>query len=380
MMQPFGSAQGDFYLRFYRPQIAARPEEFEEVTDERFRKIVIETCKEVIAERAEPTPYTILVNYVDPVLAKQGLFGTLNTGLDIKTVLEESVGRDFILMDAKIGGTSGKLWWFKDSVFVARLKEVPLTERVERTVENTLRASGKVTFTEVWDAVSREFPNSLTSDSMSILEALHAYARKVDKGYWMLRDEVKQRIRAHSEIIALLAAIGRSRGYHIWIGSPEQATEAGGLAGPVTLRNLVTYKPVRLANVQNLKDVLLMDLLWIKDGAVETAFEVESTTTMTSGLQRGSNLPATVQKVMVLPEERKSDFDRKMMSPLFFQAFSGQNWKLLFFDLFRNRYSADGAQTRIEDIFGELAGQSPKSDRPASDQNSFDFSAQDQSQ
>jgi hypothetical protein len=48
----------------------------EEITEERFRRVVIETCREVIAERAEPTPYTILVNYVDPVLARQGVFGT----------------------------------------------------------------------------------------------------------------------------------------------------------------------------------------------------------------------------------------------------------------------------------------------------------------
>jgi 16S rRNA G966 N2-methylase RsmD len=373
MIQPFGSAQGDFYLRFFKPPVTTKPEQFEEVTDDRFRKIVIETCKEVIAERAEPTPYTILVNYVDPVLAKNGLFGTLNTGLDVKTVLEESVGNDFVLVDAKIGGTSGKLWWFKDSVFAARLKEVPLTERVERTVENTLRTSGKVTFTEVWDAVSREFPNSLTSDSTSISEALHAYARKVDKGYWMLRDEVRQRIRAHSELIALLAMIGRSRGYHVWIGSPEQATEAGGLAGQVALRSLVTYKPSSLEKVTNLKDVLLMDLLWIKDGAVDTAFEVESTTTMTSGLQRGSNLPVDVRKVMVLPEERKSDFDRKMQSPLFLQAFAGQNWSLLFFDRFRNSYLADGNKTRIEEIFGEPTGSSLKSNVDRSNQSTFGF-------
>ncbi|MFZ1087001.1 MAG: hypothetical protein WAN35_18715, partial [Terracidiphilus sp.] len=318
-------------------------------------------------------PYTILVNYIDPVLAKNGLFGTLNTGLDVKTVLEESVGNDFILVDAKIGGTSGKLWWFKDSIFVARLKEVPLTERVERTVENTLRTSGKVTFTEVWDAVSREFPNSLTSDSTSISEALQAYARKVDKGYWMLRDEVKQRIRAHSELIALLAMIGRSRGYHVWIGTPEQATEAGGLAGQVALRSLVTYKPNSLEKVTNLKDVLLMDLLWIKDGAVDTAFEVESTTTMTSGLQRGSNLPVEVRKVMVLPEERKSDFDRKMQSPLFLQAFAGQNWNLLFFDKFRNKYSTEGNKTRIEDIFGDSTSPSLKRNIDPSNQGTFGF-------
>ena len=41
MLQPFGSAQGDFYLRFYKPPAkvtAAQPEEIDEV---RFEKIVV---------------------------------------------------------------------------------------------------------------------------------------------------------------------------------------------------------------------------------------------------------------------------------------------------------------------------------------------------
>ena len=106
----------------------------EEVSEDRFRRIVIETCREVIASRAAPTPYTILINQVDPVLAKRGLFGPLKSGLDVKTVLEESVGKEFDLLEAKLGSASGKLWWFADKTFAARLEAVPLTERVEETV------------------------------------------------------------------------------------------------------------------------------------------------------------------------------------------------------------------------------------------------------
>src|SRR5260221_10498007 len=212
MIQPFGSAQGDFYLRFHKPR-AKSAQKMEEITEERFKRVVIETCKEVIAERAEPTPYTILVNYVDPVLARQGFFGTLHTGLDVKTVLEEALGKEFELQDAKLGGASGKLWWFKDNTFVARLREVPLSERVEKTVFRVLQDKARVNFTEVWDAVSREFPNSLTSDTTSIKQALETYARKVgNMGEWMLREEIRQRIRSHSELIALLAKIGRAEG------------------------------------------------------------------------------------------------------------------------------------------------------------------------
>ncbi len=115
MLQPFGSAQGDFYLRFLKTARPARP--MEEISEERFRRIVIETCREVIASRAEPTPYTILLNQVDPVLARRGLFGALQTGLDVKTVLEDSLGHEFVLVEAKLGAASGKLWWFADKAF-----------------------------------------------------------------------------------------------------------------------------------------------------------------------------------------------------------------------------------------------------------------------
>jgi 16S rRNA G966 N2-methylase RsmD len=372
MVQPFGSAQGDFYLRFHKPHVKSA-QKMEEISEERFRRVVIETCKEVIAERAEPTPYTILVNYVDPVLARQGFFGTLHSGLDVKTVLEESLGKEFELQDAKMGSASGKLWWFKDPTFIARLREVPLSERVEQTVFRVLQDKARVSFTEVWDAVSREFPNSLTSDTTSIKQALETYARKVgSQGEWMLREEIKQRIRAHSEIIGLLAKIGKAQGFDIWVGNPEQGAIADGLAGGVPLSTLVTSRPTKVAGVTNLKDVLLMDLLWLKDGAVYAAFEVESTTTMTSALQRGSNLLAGVLKVMVLPEERKVDYDRKMQSPMFRDFFAAQGWQLLFFDKFREAFGKTKELTSIKELFGKMSKE-PMSVVPVAKQQRLSF-------
>ena len=372
MIQPFGSAQGDFYLRFRKPK-AKSSHKMEEITEERFRRLVIETCREVIAERAEPTPYTILVNYVDPVLARQGFFGTLHSGLDVKTVLEQSLGKEFELQSAKIGSASGKLWWFKDPLFVARLREVPLSERVEKTVFRVLQDKARVTFTEVWDAVSREFPNSLTSDTTSIKQALETYARKVGSGgEWMLREEIRQSVRSHSELIALLAMIGKEQGFDIWVGKPEQGAVADGLASGVRLATLVTSRPTKIMGVTNLKDVLLMDLLWIKHGAVYAAFEVESTTTMTSALQRGSNLPAGVMKVMVLPEERKVDFDRKMQSPMFRDFFAAQGWQLLFFDKFPEAFSKGKVSTSIDELFGKMSKE-PVSAAPVEKQQRLIF-------
>lgn len=381
MLQPFGSAQGDFYLRFTKPADGAR-RAMEEVSEERFRRIVLDTCEDVIARRAEPTPYTILINQVDPVLAKRGLFGELQTGLDVQNVLKESEGSIFRLVPAKLGGAEGALWWFTaETLKRLRLNAAPLTERVEGTVYRCLSQQGRVTFTDVWDAVSREFPNSLTSDSTSIKEALESYGTKVSGGYWMLKPEVRLAVTAHSEMIAYLAKIGRERGYEIWIGQREQRDEfSSGVAQTTNLRELVTVKkPPKLEGVDNVTDVLLMDLLWLAESKVIHAFEVESTTAMTSGLQRGSNLPKTTPKIMVIPEDRENDFKRKMESPLFSEHFSKDGWELLFFGALREGFSRTKAKTPIESLCGKKKSarpHAPENERFAETQNLFLFGAE----
>lgn len=97
LLQPFGSAQGDFYLRFYKPKFEFLISEKEAISEMRFEKIVVETTKRIIAERGEPTPYTIIINAIDPELAKQGFFSELNTGLDIKTVLQKHLDRKSVV-------------------------------------------------------------------------------------------------------------------------------------------------------------------------------------------------------------------------------------------------------------------------------------------
>jgi hypothetical protein len=168
------------------------------------------------------------------------------------------------------------------------------------------------------------------------------------------------RLDSHSEMIALLAVIGKKRGYDIWIGRNEQARGAAGFAPVEKLRELVTTKAARLDGVTNLRAVQDMDLLWLKGGSVITAFEVECTTTMTSGLQRGSNLPANVPKVMVLPEEREADLERKMQSPLFRQHFEGESWRLLYFDAFREAYAKKREKTELEPLLGVKRPGKPK--------------------
>ncbi len=121
--------------------------------------------------------------------------------------------------------------------------------------------------------------------------------------------------------------------------------------------------------------VLDMDLLWLKGKQVAHAFEVESTTTMTSGLQRGSNLPADVPKTMAIPEERERDHQRKMQSPLFSEHFAKDNWNLLFFDAFREAFSKNKTRTSFESLFGKKKEGQLKMEQRADRQSLLQFDA-----
>ena len=232
MLQPFGSAQGDFYLRFHKKGKAAGVHAPATQDDARFEKIVVETTKAILAERGEPTSYTFIINKIDPELARQGFFSSLATGLDVKTVLKAHLGQEFELVPAVSGGVAGELWWFRDPSIIPH-PEIPLSERVEATVLRQLHAKGNVEFTDVWEAVSTEFPNSMTPDTTSILEALKAYARPASGkgGRWLLQPEVRDRENQHNEVLAAIADIGAVWGYEVWIGKKEQAAVVAGAAG-----------------------------------------------------------------------------------------------------------------------------------------------------
>lgn len=339
LLQPFGSAQGDFYLRFYKPKIDEAVTKPEEIDEKRFEKIVVDTTVRLLADRAEETPYTHIINFIDPVLAKHGYFSSIDTGLDIKKVLQNHLEKEFILVHSTIGEARGQLWWLREPNKHIKY-DIPLSERVEETVYRQLSSRGKATFTQVWDAVSTLFPNSLTSDSSSILEALKQYARQVPGwgGFWMLKPEYAARKSQHNEVLALLADVGKALGFKIWVGKKEQSERADGLAGSKKLSECVTTHLNSITNAENKKVIEQIDLLWIKNNKIAGSFEVEFSTSMTSGLVRGSNVEPSVPKYLVIPEERDEQFKRKYKSPMFAERFQKDNWHVLYFDSIRHHF------------------------------------------
>jgi len=356
LLQPFGSAQGDFYLRFHKPNLGEKSYEPEAIDALRFGKIVMDTTVRILAERGEPTPYTIIINAIDPELVKRGFFSELDSGLDVKTVLEKKIDKDFVLVDAKMGDTAGKLWWFKNPNLVPHLEKIPLSERVEKTVLAKLQQKGKVTFTDIWEAVSMAFPNSLTSDQTSIKEALEVYANPIQEGFWLIKPNFqKDKVeKEHSTIIAILAEIGQQNGFDIYIGKNEQnhTISSDYVEKSGKLGQYVSYKNVyKLDNIKNPDVVDDIDVLWIKDDKIEYLFEVECTTSMTSALERGSNVEPSVKKVMLFPNDREVQYKRKMRSPMFKERYINDNWNFILFNSLISTRFPKKKNVNIEELF-----------------------------
>ncbi|MCX6153346.1 MAG: DNA methyltransferase [Candidatus Kapabacteria bacterium] len=354
LLQPFGSAQGDFYLRFHKPDFGKKGFKPELIDELRFEKIVIETTTKILAERGEPTPYTIIINAIDPELTKQGYFSELDTGLDSEAVLKKHLNDEFCLVEGKLGASTGKLWWFQKPNMVPHLEKIPLSERVEQTVLRQLQSKGKVTFTDIWEAVSIAFPNSLTSDQSNIKNTLEDYARPVSEGIWMIKSNFIPGTveKEHTTIMAMIAEIGKIKGFKIYIGKVEQTHKIDSkLVNKEFLKDYMDYPNLfHIKNSKNIDVVDDIDVLWIKDDKIEFVFEVESTTSMTSALQRGSNIDAMVPKIMLFPSDRFKQFERKMKTPMFFERYYSDNWK---FVIFEELYKAWNKK-RIELILDEI--------------------------
>jgi DNA modification methylase len=354
LLQPFGSAQGDFYLRFHKPDIGEEGFKPELIDELRFEKIVIETTTKILAERGEPTPYTIIINAIDPELTKQGFFSELETGLDSEDVLKAHLGHEFCLVIGKLGQTAGKLWWFTNPNMVPHLESVPLTERVEQTVLRQLQSKGRVSFTDIWEAVSIAFPNSLTSDQSSIKNSLEDFARPVKGGDWLIKSNFRPGVveKDHTTMIALLSEIGKKLEYKIYIGKVEQSHKIDTpFVKKESLSDYLDYPNlIHLKNAQNIDIVDDIDLLWVNDDRIEYIFEVESTTSMTSALQRGSNVENDVKKIMLFPSDRLKQFERKMKAPMFNERFIGDNWQFILFEDFLKAWTKKKTKLVIDEI------------------------------
>jgi hypothetical protein len=126
---------------------------------------------------------------------------------------------------------------------------------------------------------------------------------------------------SHLRIQLMLAKIGARFKYNVWIASNDRNKVVDGeRLGDYSIPELPIFNGVGPKSQQMIE---LIDVLWLKGQKIIAAFEVESTTSIFSGLLRMSDLQLALQNIffpiyIVVPEQR-SKAVREQLSRLTFQ-------------------------------------------------------------
>jgi len=316
-LQPYGSAVGDYYIRFRKPE---RERELGEEKGDRnkYRHVVLEAAKKIIARRGEPTPIGFILNGIIPELDRQGVFFVDKRGSKgIEEVLKDRLNIDFVLAPIvdKTGSVVGQGWWFKEPSSIPYLETVPLSERVEKVVINMLNDRVKLPFDDVLQEVFITFPNALTPNTQSVREVLEEYASRTPDKQWMLKPKFKERISQHDEIVKDLAELGKRFCF-------EVHADIDGYR-----MNSFPFE------VENEGRVTKIDVVWFSGKRVMAEFEVENTTSITEAIVRGGNIKEeSILRTLVVPEERNRLLRRKVLEPILREQIVKYGWRCLSYE------------------------------------------------
>ncbi|PYI94366.1 MAG: hypothetical protein DME97_02605 [Verrucomicrobia bacterium] len=124
----------------------------------------------------------------------------------------------------------------------------------------------------------------------------------------------------HTEIQHALLTLGQEMGFEVWVARNDRSkTWEGTTLG--SLPNMVSVLPTQFNEATN-RTIELIDVLWLRGNSIVAAFEVESTTSVYSGLLRMSDLLAlqpnlAIDLFLVAPEERKDKVEAELLRPTF---------------------------------------------------------------
>ncbi len=124
----------------------------------------------------------------------------------------------------------------------------------------------------------------------------------------------------HTEIQHALLALGAEMGFDIWVARNDRSKIWDGVALG-TLGGIVEVLPTQFNEATN-RTIELIDVLWLKGNSIVAAFEVESTTSVYSGLLRMSDLLAlqpnlAIDLFLVAPDDRREKVESELLRPTF---------------------------------------------------------------
>jgi DNA modification methylase len=320
LLAPYGSAVGDYYLRFYKPKKTTPVVFNESLADpSQFETIVVESVKGIIAERGEPVTYNDILKGIYPTLDKYGYL-LIAKPEKIDEIIAKHRDIEFVFL-------KGKGWWLKNPAkYLVGI--IPLNERVEQVVIQTLRRKNKVSLDEVLQDLFLTFQNGLTPNPPMVTSVLSEYATRAKDGKWKLKPSVEARENEHSKMIYVLSLIGAKLGYDIFSGHPTAVYESKQVVDIAGYHDITTLKGVLPDSIQKIRQI---DVVWHKDKKIHSIFEVENSTGITESLVRAANIPYSINRYIVLPEERDALLQSRMKEPMLTEHFNEGNWKIIFY-------------------------------------------------
>lgn len=320
---PYGTTGSDFYIRCVKQHSV----DFSNDRSEQNHFILNKTIQ-IVAERAEPTPFSFLINGLLPEMLEAGYFRPDEPAKELHAILDKHVGGNEIFFTTKNSNGAGDYWWFNNPRAHINHPDLPLSERVQEAIISLLRRKISVKLNDVVAELFKKYPNGLTPDPKNIKSILEKFARPIS-GKWKLKEDILQEATKHTDIISKICNIGKKASYSIYVGKREQPEiiEQGFL-----LKNLCDCTDLRVLSLgledEQLKRIEMIDALWINGNNIECIFEVENSTNFTMAIQRASNADKSIPKIMVIPDKRENELKR-ISDPLFVETFNKENWHYL---------------------------------------------------
>jgi len=124
----------------------------------------------------------------------------------------------------------------------------------------------------------------------------------------------------HTEIQYHLLQLGVELGLDVWVARNDRSRTYGGNTLGL-MPSMLDELPTQF-NEATTRTIELIDVLWLKGNSIIAAFEVESTTSIYSGLLRMSDLLSLqpnldIQIFLVAPEERRGKVAQEIRRPTF---------------------------------------------------------------
>lgn len=124
----------------------------------------------------------------------------------------------------------------------------------------------------------------------------------------------------HVEVQYMLLSLAADMGLDVWVARNDRGRAYNGRQ-LAEIPNLLDKLPTQFNEATN-RTIELIDVLWLKGNSIVSAFEIECTTSIYSGLLRMSDLLALqpnleIKLYLAAPDDRRTKFQQEIQRPTF---------------------------------------------------------------